>query len=190
MHELGIVFHIAKKVEAIAVENHVSHVEKVVLEIGEVSTVIPSYLEDCWNWKCSKSEVLDGCQLEVEMIPAVTFCEDCEKTYGTVEHGKICPYCGSENTYLVQGNEHAIKEIVVLDDAQEAEDTEADEAAIEQIEQEDNGAMEMLEETESRIRMPWHRGRKHNEGAFADGRCPLNDARIRRLRYPLDYNLS
>ena len=46
MHELGIVFHIAKKVESIAVENHVNHVAKVVLEIGEVSTVVPSYLED------------------------------------------------------------------------------------------------------------------------------------------------
>ena len=149
MHELGIVFHIVKTVEELAVENHVNRVNKVTLQVGEVSTVIPEYLVDCWNWKCSKSEIMQGCELEVEMIPAVTFCEDCEKTYGTVEHGKICPYCGSENTYLVQGNEHAIKEIVVLDDAQEAEDTAADEAAIEQIEQEDNGAMEMLEEIES-----------------------------------------
>ena len=103
MHELGIVFHIAKKVESIAVENHVSHVAKVVLEIGEVSTVVPSYLEDCWKWKCTKSDILKDCALEIEMIPAVTFCEDCEKTYGTVEHGKTCPYCGSEHTYLVQG---------------------------------------------------------------------------------------
>ena len=95
MHELGIVFHIAKKVESIAVENHVNHVAKVVLEIGEVSTVVPSYLEDCWKWKCTKSESLKDCALEIEMIPAVTFCEDCEKTYGTVEHGKTCPYCGS-----------------------------------------------------------------------------------------------
>ena len=30
---------------------------------------------------------------------------------GTVEHGKICPYCGSEHTYLQQGNEFNIKEI-------------------------------------------------------------------------------
>ena len=104
MHELGIVFHIAKKVESIAVENHVNHVAKVVLEIGEVSTVVPSYLEDCWKWKCTKSEILKDCALEIEMIPAVTFCEDCENTYGTVEHGKTCPYCGSEHTYLVQGS--------------------------------------------------------------------------------------
>ena len=39
-----------------------------------------------------------------------------------VEHGKTCPHCGSENTYLVQGNEHAIKEIEVYND-DEASDT-------------------------------------------------------------------
>ncbi len=156
MHELGIVFHIAKKVEALAVENHVNHVAKVVLEIGEVSTVIPSYLEDCWKWKCTKSDILNNCQLEIEMIPAVTFCEDCKQTYATVEYGKICPHCQSENTYLVQGNEHAIKEIVVYDEDDASDETmdasdktgdleKAEEDQIKEsiasIENEDNGAM-------------------------------------------------
>ena len=108
MHELGIVFHIVKTVEEIAVENQASKVGKVVLQIGEVSTVIPSYLEDCWTWKCSKSELV------VETSPAVTFCEECEETDSTTEHGKICPYCGSGRTYLVQGDEHQIREIEVV----------------------------------------------------------------------------
>ena len=56
---------------------------------------------------------MEGCQLEIETIPAVTFCQDCKETYRTVEHGKICPCCGSSNTYLLQGNEHEIKEIEV-----------------------------------------------------------------------------
>jgi hydrogenase nickel incorporation protein HypA/HybF len=116
MHELGIVFHIAEQVEQVAVSNHVSRVNKVTVEIGQVSAVIPDYLIDMWNWKASKSEILKGCKLEVEMISAVTFCEDCQQTYATVEYGKTCPYCGSEHTYLVQGNEHNIKEIEVFDE--------------------------------------------------------------------------
>lgn len=116
MHELGIVFHIVRTVKNLAEENNVSRVAKVVLEIGEVSAIIPSYLQDCWKWKCDKEPVMKDCELEIELIPAVTFCEDCENTYGTVEHGKVCPYCGSGHTYLVQGNEHMIKEIVVLDE--------------------------------------------------------------------------
>ncbi len=113
MHELGIVFHIVKSVEEVAKENEATKVNKVILQLGEVSTVIPHYLQDCWKWKCEKSELMSGCELEIEMIPAITYCEDCQQTYGTVEHGKICPHCQSEHTYLVQGNEHVIKEIEV-----------------------------------------------------------------------------
>ncbi len=118
MHELGIVFHIVKTVEEIAAENQADRVGKVVLQIGEVSTIIPSYLEDYWKWKCSKSPVMEGCELVIETIPAITFCEDCRETFATVEHGKTCPYCGSGNTYLIQGNEHQIKEIEVTDHEQ------------------------------------------------------------------------
>ncbi len=116
MHEMGIVFHIADSVENVAKENNVSRVARVVLEIGEVSTVVGSYLTDCWNWNARKSEILDGCELVIEEIKAVTYCEDCRKTYPTVQYGKTCPYCHSGNTYLVQGNETEIKEILVADE--------------------------------------------------------------------------
>ena len=47
----------------------------------------------------------------IEQIPAVTYCEQCKKTYETVKYGKTCPYCKSDQTYLVKGNEFNIKEI-------------------------------------------------------------------------------
>ena len=60
-------------------------------------------------------EKVSAVTLEIGQIEAVTFCEECQKEYPTVEHGKICPYCGSENTYLLRGNEFLIKEIEVSD---------------------------------------------------------------------------
>ena len=111
MHELGIVFHIIKSVESVAKENALSEIASVTLELGEVSTVIPSYLTDCWKWATDKTDILKGARLEVETIPAVTYCEDCKNTYGTVEYGKTCPYCKSGRTYLLQGQEVNIKEI-------------------------------------------------------------------------------
>lgn len=111
MHELGIVFHIIDSLEEVGKQNQLSEVSTVTLEIGEVSGVVDSYLTDCWRWAADKSALLKGSQLQIEHLPAVTFCEDCGKTYGTVEHGKICPYCASPNTYLVSGNEFNIKEI-------------------------------------------------------------------------------
>lgn len=111
MHELGIVFHIIDSLEEVRRQNQLSKVSTVTLEIGEVSGVVDSYLEDCWKWAANRSELLRDSQLQIEQIPAVTFCEECGQTYGTVEHGKICPYCASPNTYLISGNEFNIKEI-------------------------------------------------------------------------------
>jgi len=112
MHELGVVFHVIKAVEEVCAENDLTQVSTVTLELGEVSTVIEEYLQDVWKWAVeNRSEHMKGCALAVEKIPAVTFCEDCEQEYRTVEHGKICPHCGSKNTYLLRGNEFNIKEI-------------------------------------------------------------------------------
>lgn len=115
MHELGVVFYVIDDVKKVAEENQVEHVNSVTIQLGEVSTVIPEYLIDCWNWAVKKHEILTDCELKVERIDAITYCEDCKQTYPTVKFGKICPHCGSEKTYLIQGNEFTIKEIEVVD---------------------------------------------------------------------------
>ena len=109
MHELGVTFHIMDHLEKVAAENKVTHVRKVTLELGEIE----SYLQSCWTWAAKKRPLFDKSELVVETLPAITYCENCEKTYPTVANGKICPYCGSEHTYLLQGNEFNIKEIEV-----------------------------------------------------------------------------
>ena len=81
MHELGIVMHVAKVLDEAAEENHITKIGSVTLEIGEVSGIMLDYFEEC------------------------------RKVYPTVQYGKICPYCQSEHTYLLQGNECNIKEI-------------------------------------------------------------------------------
>ena len=113
MHELGIVFYIIRDVKNAAEENGVKHVSAVVMSIGEVSTIVPEYLTDCWRWAADKEEMLKGCELKIEPIPAVTHCDGCGKDYPTVVHGKTCPHCGSEHTWLLRGNEVEIKEIIV-----------------------------------------------------------------------------
>lgn len=111
MHELGIVFHIIKSVERVAADNGLEQVSAVVLELGEVSGVVPDYLTDCWKWAAAKEELVRGSELKIEMLPAVTHCDNCGKDYPTVAHGKTCPHCHSGDTWLLTGNEVNIKEI-------------------------------------------------------------------------------
>lgn len=111
MHELGIVFHILKEAEDVAKANNVSEISAVVLDIGEVSGIVNDYLVDCWNWAKKKTDALKNSELKINTIKAKTFCEDCKKEYDTIRYGKVCPFCKSDRTYLVVGNETIIKEI-------------------------------------------------------------------------------
>ena len=111
MHELGIVFHVIKRLENLAAEQKLTAIQSVTLELGEVSGVVPEFLEDGWKWAVKKSTVLTNAALKIETLPAVTICNACGKTYGTVENGKTCPYCKSEDPVLQTGNEMNIKEI-------------------------------------------------------------------------------
>lgn len=113
MHELGVVFYVVRDVKQVAEENQVEKVNAVILQIGEVSGIIPEYLIDCWNWARKKEPVMEEAELRIEQIDGVSFCEDCKREYPTVQYGKSCPNCGSGHTYLVRGNEFLIKEIEV-----------------------------------------------------------------------------
>lgn len=124
MHELGIVFHIIRSVEDVARQNNVRRVTAVTLELGEVSGVLEDYLQDCWNWAVSKSDLMRGARLQVAVIPAKTLCEDCGMVYPTVAHGRTCPGCGSGHTHLIQGNETMIRDITVPQE-EEPEPTDA-----------------------------------------------------------------
>ena len=108
MHEMGIILHLAKSLEETAEQEKIKKITRVTLEVGEVSGIMTDYFK-------KRHPVLDTAALEIETIPAVTYCSSCEKTYPTVQYGRTCPNCGSGETWLIQGNECIIKEIEVED---------------------------------------------------------------------------
>ena len=111
MHEMGIIIHLAKTLDKIAEENHVTRIGSVTLSIGEVSGIVTDYFSECWDYFKKKHPLMEESVLKIETIPAVTHCDACGENYSTIPHGKTCPYCGSGETWLVRGNECIIKEI-------------------------------------------------------------------------------
>lgn len=111
MHELGIVVHVIDQVEEAARENQVDRVTRVVLEVGEVSSIVPEYFTDCFQWAKKRTEHLKDAELELILLEGVSYCRGCRETYKTVEFGRQCPHCGSWDTYLLTGDEITIKEI-------------------------------------------------------------------------------
>lgn len=114
MHELGIVMQVIEQVEKVASHNGVKQVLKLRMEVGEVSSVVPSLFTDCFDWAKKKTAYLQQTQLEMVILEGISYCQDCRQTYQTTAYAKQCPYCGSYRTYLVTGNEITIKDIEVV----------------------------------------------------------------------------
>lgn len=104
-------FHLIDLLERVGEENSLACIQRVALDLGEVSGVVEQQLQDCWKWARGKHALLEGAVLEVRRIPAVTVCNACGRTYATVEHGRICPHCESPDTQLLHGNELEVVEV-------------------------------------------------------------------------------
>lgn len=113
MHELGIVFYVIDQVEALAEKNNANKVLGLTLEVGEVSSIVPSYFRECYDWAIKKTKHMKECKLNLVVIEGVSYCNKCKKTYHTTL-GRTCPNCGSEDTYLVTGNDVSIRDIKVV----------------------------------------------------------------------------
>lgn len=111
MHELGIVYEIIKIVDQFVVENNLQRVEKIVLEVGQLSQAIPRFLEECYPAAVDGTAYEDT-ELEIVVLPANGECKQCKEVFNVIEQRKVCPKCHAEDYQLVSGQEFNIREVV------------------------------------------------------------------------------
>ena len=111
MHEMGIVVQLTRTLDEITKREKIKKIGKVTVQVGEVSGVVDQFFYECWGYVKTNYPALADSELVLEPMTAITFCENCQKTYETMKYGKTCPYCKSGETYLVSGRECIIKEI-------------------------------------------------------------------------------
>lgn len=111
MHEIGVVIEVVKTVENFAKKNHVTQIETLVLQIGELSTVVPKYIEACYP-AAIQDTMLQNTQLKIEILPGNAICNDCNKVFNILENKSVCPNCKSRDWEMLSGKEFNIKEII------------------------------------------------------------------------------
>ena len=111
MHELGLISAVVKTVENIMIKESLTTVEKIVLQVGELSGVIPHYVEECYPAAVYKT-TLENTKLEMEVIPGIVRCKQCGEEFSGVLYDLKCPKCGSESLEALSGREFIIKEIL------------------------------------------------------------------------------
>lgn len=109
MHELGILSSMLKTIEGIMKEENLTHVNKIVLQVGEISGVVPHYIEECYPAAIYKTPFEDM-KMEMEIVPGIVRCRKCGKEFNAVEMDLRCP-CGSVDLEPLSGRDFMIKEI-------------------------------------------------------------------------------
>lgn len=79
MHELGLLAEIVDKIEAVAKENNVTEIEKLVLDVGEYSGVVPEYVETSYPAVIGGT-MLENTKLQMNIIKGVAFCHSCKRS--------------------------------------------------------------------------------------------------------------
>ena len=108
MHELGI----TQTIVAIVAEHaNGAKVQRVSLEIGKLSAIMPDSVRFCFD-VCSKGTVLEEANLEIIEIPGLARCRQCGTEIPLEQPFGICT-CGSVELDLIAGQELRIKEMEI-----------------------------------------------------------------------------
>ena len=112
MHEIGVVRQVLRTVEAFAKENELDMIDTIVLEIGDLSLVIPKYVEDIYN-VIIKDTPFENTKLKIEVVEAQGICRECKRAFPIVKNEGYCPRCGKRNADVISGRDFIVKEVIV-----------------------------------------------------------------------------
>ncbi|MDO5328863.1 MAG: hydrogenase maturation nickel metallochaperone HypA [Coriobacteriia bacterium] len=111
MHEVGVITSILHTVEDIMKDENLTTVETIVLDVGELSGVVPHFMEECFPAATYKTR-FENTKLEMNVIPGNVRCDSCGEEFNAYACDLKCPKCGEDKKHTpLTGRELIIKEI-------------------------------------------------------------------------------
>lgn len=114
MHEINVLMEVVDQVEALALENNIERVKAIVLQIGELSPVVPMFMTKYYPMLIEDKACLQDSELVIERIPGEARCKNCSTVYNVVKHNGYCPECKTFDKEVLRGREFIIKELWTL----------------------------------------------------------------------------
>ncbi len=113
MHEISLLENLREILEAEAVKQQFSRVNRITLEIGKLSCVEPDAL------KFGFDAVMKGSPAEnAEIIFVETdgkgLCRNCDQQFAMTTLYEPCPLCGKPGASVLQGREMRILDLIVI----------------------------------------------------------------------------
>lgn len=112
MHEMSIAQNIIDIVNETLRDYPNARVEKVVVDVGVLTAVVPESLEFCYQAITAETP-LENSVLEIHSIPVRVKCRACNKESSLDSFIFVCPRCGSSELTELSGRELNIRHIEV-----------------------------------------------------------------------------
>ncbi|MFX1525898.1 MAG: hydrogenase maturation nickel metallochaperone HypA [Promethearchaeota archaeon] len=119
MHEFSFAYNIFKVAEATAIKNNAKRITEVVLEIGELTLIVPELLQRSFEM-ATKGSIAEGAILTIKITPGKIKCRECNKdsVVSITRDAQLtglqlfqCSHCGSNNTEITEGKKANVKNI-------------------------------------------------------------------------------
>lgn len=112
MHEVSIALSLKEILEEEVAARSINCVKEVELEVGELSSIDPRALEDAIE-VVFKDTIFSSTKFSIKTVGIKAHCNSCNKEFEVKDFNFICPFCGSSDLTLIQGEELMLKRIIV-----------------------------------------------------------------------------
>ncbi|MHA2005904.1 MAG: hydrogenase maturation nickel metallochaperone HypA [Promethearchaeota archaeon] len=121
MHEFSFAYNIFKVAEATAIKHNAKKISEVLLEIGELTLIVPELLQRSFEM-ATKGSIAEGAKLTIKILPGKIRCRDCNKdsVVSLNRNAELtglqlfeCSHCGSNNTEIIEGKKANVKNIKI-----------------------------------------------------------------------------
>jgi hydrogenase nickel incorporation protein HypA/HybF len=121
MHEFSFALDIFKVAEATALKYNAKRITEVLLEIGELTLIVPELLQRSFEM-ATKGTIAEGARLTITITPGKIKCRDCNKISRVTITREAqltglqlfkCSHCDSNNTEIVEGKKANVKNIKI-----------------------------------------------------------------------------
>lgn len=110
VHELSIAQSLLEIVQDESKKHGIHRVNSIKIRVGALAGVVAEALTFCFGL-VSQETIASGATLEIETIPLVARCSDCDLEFEVRDNVFLCPRCGTPTPELVSGRDLAVASI-------------------------------------------------------------------------------
>ncbi len=112
MHEFSLAIDMVEQLTEVLIRENATKVVEISIVMGAMSGVEKVPFEFAFP-QAAQDTPLEGAVLNIEEVPLILKCSDCNRETETDELIMVCPLCNSVSVEIIQGKEFLIKSMEV-----------------------------------------------------------------------------